>query len=113
MLCLKVPHFGLLGYTAAYSRLQYLSIQPYTPEYTTIYLEYAAVHWEYLFAPCGCFNLKNSIVVPFVPIFLVALPLPNSCTPFETNLGSYFIHDFNVCHHMCPFQSILCCFLLS
>ena len=56
------------------------------PQYTAVYLEYTAVYWEYLFAPCGCFNLKNSILVPFVPIFLHALPLPNNCTPFETNL---------------------------
>ena len=113
MLCLKIPHFGLLGYTAVYSRLQYLSIRPYTLEYTAVYLEYTAVHWGYLFAPRGCFKLKNSIVVPFVPILLHALPLPNSCTPLETNLGSYFTHDCNVCLHMCPYQSILCCFLLS
>ena len=115
MLCLKLPldHFGLLGYTAVYSRLQYLSIRPYTLEYTAVYLEYTAVYWGYLFAPCGCFKLKNSIVVPFVPILLHALPLPNNCTPLETNLGSYFTQDCNVCLHMCPFQSILCCFLLS
>ena len=75
--------------------------------------QYTAVNWEYLFAPRGCFKLKNSIVVPFVPIFLHALPLPNNCTLLETNLGSYFTHNRNVCLHMCPFQSILCCFLLS
>ena len=43
-------------------KLQYLSIWPYTPEYTALYLEYTAVYWVHLFAPCGCFNLKNSIV---------------------------------------------------
>ena len=85
----------------------------YTLEYTAVYLEYTAVYWGYLFAPRGCFKLKNSIVVPFVPILLHSLPLPNNCTPLETNLGSYFTHDCNVCLHMCPFQSILCCFLLS
>ena len=113
MLCLKIPHFGLLGYTAVYTRLQYLSIRPYTLEYTAVYLEYTAVYWGYLFAPGGCFKLKNSIVVPFVPILLHSLPLPNNCTPLETNLGSYFTHDCNVCLHMCPFQSILCCFMVS
>ena len=75
--------------------------------------QYTAVYWGYLFAPGGCFKLKNSIVVPFVPILLHALPLPNNCTPLETNLGSYFTHHCNVCLHMSPFQSILCCFLLS
>ena len=84
-----------------------------TPEYTAVYLECTAVYREYLFAPCGCFKLKNFVVVPFVPIFLHALPLPNNCTPLETNLGSYFIDACNVCLHMCPFQSILCCFMLS
>ena len=69
------------------------------PQYTAVYLEYTAVCWEYLFAPCGCFNLKNSIVVPFVPIFLHALPLPTNRTPLETNVGSYFTHDCNVCLH--------------
>ena len=83
------------------------------PQYMAVYLDYTAVYWECLFAPCGCFKLKNSIVVPFVPIFLHALPLPNNCTPLETNLGSYFIHDCKVYLHMCPFQSLLCCFLLS
>ena len=83
------------------------------PQYTAVYLEYMAVYWGYLFAPSGCFKLKNSIVVPLVPILLHALPLPNNCTPLETNLGSYFTHDCNVCLHMCPFQSILCCLLLS
>ena len=63
------------------------------------------IYWGYLFAPGGCFKLKNSIVVPFVPILLHALPLPNNCTPLETNLGSYFTHDCNVCLRMCPFQS--------
>ena len=52
-----------------------------------VYIEYTAVHWGYLIAPCGCFNLKNYIVVPLVPIFLHALPLANNCSPFETNLG--------------------------
>ena len=113
MMCLKIPHFGLFGYTAVYSRLQYLSIRPYTLEYTAVYLEYTAVYWGYLFAPGGCFKLKNSIVVPFVPILLHSLPLPNNCTPLETNLGSYSTHDWHVGLHMCPFQSILCCFLLS
>ena len=97
---------GVYGIMTVYSRLQYLSIRPYT-------LEYTAVYGGYLFAPGGCFKLKNSIVVPFVPILLHALPLPNNCTPLETNLGSYFTHCCNVRLHMCPFQSILCCFLLS
>ena len=83
------------------------------PQYTAVYLEYAAVYWGYLFAPCGWFKLRNSIVVPFVPILLHSLPLPNNCTPLETNLGSYFTQDCNVCLHICPFGSILCCFLLS
>ena len=83
------------------------------PQYTAVYLEYTAVYLGYLFAPRGCFKLKNCIVVPFVPILLHALPLPNNCTPLETTLGSYFTHDCNVCLHMCPFQSILCCSLLS
>ena len=108
MLCLKLPHFGLLGYTAVYSRLQYLSIRPYTLEYTAVYFEYTAVYWGYLFAPCGCFKLKNSIVVPFVPILLHALPLPNNCTPLETNLGSYFTQDCNVYLHSNPYYVASC-----
>ena len=80
------------------------------PQYTAVC---SGVYWGYLFAPRGYFKLKNSIVVPFVPILLHALPLPNNCTPLETNLGSYFTHDCNVCPHTCPFQSILCCFLIS
>ena len=100
MLCLKIPHFGLFGYTAVYSRLQYLSIQPYTLEYRAVYLEYTAVYWGYLFAPRGCFKLKIAIVVPFVPILVHSLPLPDDCTPLETNLGSYFTHDCNVCLHI-------------
>ena len=109
----NTPFWALGVYGRVYSRLQYLSIRPYTLEYAAVYLEYTAVYWGYLFAPGGCFKMKNSIVVPFVPILLHALPLPNSCTTLETNLDSYFTHDCNVCLHMCPFQSILCCFLLS
>ena len=54
-----------------------------------------AVYLGYLFAPAGCFKLKSSIVVPFVPILLHVLPLHNNCTQLETNLGSYFTHDCN------------------
>ena len=79
--------FWALGVHGRISRLQYLSIRPYTPEYTTLCLQFTAVYREYLFAPCGWFNLNTSIVVRFVPIFLHGLPLPNNCTPFETNLG--------------------------
>ena len=39
----------------------------------TLLQAYTAVYCEYLFAPCGCFNLKNYIVVPFVPIFMLCL----------------------------------------
>ena len=52
-------------------------------------------------------QVENFHCVPFVPILLHSLPLPSNCTPRETNLGSYFTHDCNVCLHMCPFQSIL------
>ena len=105
--------FWALG---VYGRILKAPIPQYTAvysKYTAVYLEYTAVYCGYLFAPGGCFKLKNSIVVPFVPILLHSLPLPNDCKPLETNLGSYFTHDCNVCLHMCPFQSILCCFLLS
>ena len=105
--------FWALG---VYGRILKAPIPQYTTntlEYTGVYLEYTAVYWGYLFAPRGCFKLKNSIVVPFVPILLHSLPLPNNCTPLETNSGSYFTQDCNVCLHMCPFQSILCCFSLS
>ena len=93
--------FWALG---VYGRILKAPIPQYTAVYSGvygIYLEKTAVYWEYLFAPCGCFKLKNSIVVPFVPIFLHALPLPNNGTPLETNLGSYFT---DAC--MSPYVSI-------
>ena len=93
-----------------YGRILKASIPQYTAVYSGVYgriLRVLAVYWGYLFAPRGCFKLKNSIVVTFVPILLHSLPLPNNCTPLETNLGSYFTQDCNVCLHMCPFQSIL------
>ena len=105
--------FWALG---VYSRILKAPIPQYTAVYSGVYGRILRVYGRILGVFVGTtwlFQVANSILVPFVPILLHSLPLPNNYTPPETNLGSYFTQDCNVCLHMCPFHSILCCFLLS
>ena len=105
--------FWTLG---VYGRILKAPIPQYTTVYSGVYGRILRVYGRILgvfVCTTWLFQVEKFIVVPFVPILLHALPLPENCTPLETNLGSYFTHDCNVCLHMCPFQSIFCCLMLS